>query len=90
MEDIIEAFENYRFEDSLRQIDQLLKKVSKDTKKKGALSESDNRMIQIIKCGCLASIGKVHEANHIICTCLIKNFIETFFTEKILTEMPDK
>lgn len=71
VQDIIEAFENYRFEDSLRQIDQLMKKVSKDTKKKGALSDSDNRMVQIIKCGCLASIGKVHEANHIIGTFLI-------------------
>ena len=60
VQDIIEAFENYRFEDSLRQIDQLMKKVSKDTKKKGALSDNDNRMVQIIKCGCLASIGKVH------------------------------
>jgi hypothetical protein len=68
VEDIIDAFENYRFEDSLRQIDQLMKKVSKDIKKKGALSDSENRMIHIIKCGCLASIGKVHEANHIIGT----------------------
>lgn len=23
-------------------------------------------MIHIIKCGCLASVGKIHEANHLI------------------------
>lgn len=33
--DIVEAFENLRFEDSLRQIDQLQKKVTKDKKKSG-------------------------------------------------------
>lgn len=63
VEDIVDAFENYRFEDALRQIDQLMKKVSKDTKKKSTLTENDNRMINIIKCGSLASIGKIHEAN---------------------------
>lgn len=36
--DIIEAFENYRFEDALRQIDQLKKKIEKDSKKKSSLS----------------------------------------------------
>jgi hypothetical protein len=35
--DIVDAFENYRFEDCLRQIDQLMKKISKqDNKKKNA------------------------------------------------------
>lgn len=43
-----------------------MKKLGKDNKKKNALSDSDNRMVQIIKCGSLASIGRVHEANHII------------------------
>jgi len=60
VEDILEAFEHYRFEDALRQIDQLMKKVGKDTKKKSSLTENDNRTIQIIKCGSLASIGKIH------------------------------
>ena len=38
VEDILKAFEHYRFEDALRQIDQLLKKIGKDTKKKNALT----------------------------------------------------
>ena len=60
VEDILEAFENHRFEDALRQIDQLVKKVGKDTKRKNALTDNDNRILQLVKCGSLANIGKVH------------------------------
>ncbi len=66
VEDIVQAFEHYRFEDALRQIDQLMKKAAKDSKKKSSLSEMDNRTVQIMKCGSLASLGRIHEANQII------------------------
>jgi len=69
--DIIDAFENYRFEDALRQIDQLYKKLSKDTKKKNSLSEKDERTLNIVKCGSLASTSKLHEANQLFSTILL-------------------
>ena len=65
--DIMEAFENCRFEDCLRQIDQLLKKIEKqDSKKKQQLSEKEMTSMQIVRVGSLAAIGELHQASHIL------------------------
>lgn len=67
--DIMEAFENCRFEDSLRQIEQLLKKIDKpDAKKKNQLSANELRNIQVIRAGSQAAVGDIHLANHLLTT----------------------
>ena len=62
--DAFEAFEHCRFEDCLRQLDQLFKKMDKaDPKKKNQLSEKELNNLYLIKAGSLAATGEVHQSN---------------------------
>ena len=48
-------------------IDQLVKKYSKPDKKNKCLSETEQRVVKCFKAGCLASLGRYHEAHSILC-----------------------
>ena len=62
-----EEFEHLRFTDCLVTIDQLVKKYSKPDKKNKCLSEVEQKVVKCFKAGCLASLGRYHEAHSIIC-----------------------
>ena len=56
--DAFEAFEQCRFEECLRQVDQIFKKMEKgDGKKKNQLSEKEMQNLYLIKAGSLAATG---------------------------------
>jgi hypothetical protein len=52
-----------RFTECLVIIEQTLKKFAKPDKKKQQLSEKDIKAVYCFKVGCLASLGKFHEAD---------------------------
>lgn len=56
--DAFEAFEQCRFEECLRQVDQIFKKLEKgDGKKKNQLSQKELQNLYLIKAGSLAATG---------------------------------
>ena len=56
--DAFEAFEQCRFEECLRQVDQIFKKMEKgDGKKKNQLPEKELQNLHLIKAGSLAATG---------------------------------
>lgn len=62
--DAFEAFEKCQFEDCLRQVDQILKKMEKpDAKKKNHLPQKDMNNLQMIRAGSLSAIGDIHQSN---------------------------
>lgn len=68
-----EAFEQCRFEDCLRQVEQMFKKIDKaDGKKKNQLSDKEMQNIYLIKAGSLAATGEVHQSN-----ALMKSYFPT-------------
>ncbi len=58
----MDLFENLQYLPCLRSIDQVNWKAAKNKK---PLAESDERLLQIVKCGALTQLGKLHTAHSI-------------------------